>query len=76
MDIKNFENFTETEYRANLLRLSIVSHCDLIDKEVYYSKPTYGKHKVLLWDEDRGEYLLAIDGHKFWTNPFRIHRCG
>ncbi len=75
MDITNFNNFTKAEYVENLLRLSIVSYCDLINEEVYYSRPVYGKHKVLLWDENCGEYLISIDGHEFWTNPFRLHRC-
>ena len=76
MDVNNFQNFTEAEYRANLLRLSIVKHSDLVGKEVYYSKPAYGVHKVEKWDTDTGEYLLNLDGQKFWSNPFRIHHCG
>ena len=76
MDVNNFENYTEAEYSANLLRLSIVNHSDLVGKDVYYSKPSFGIHKVEKWDADKGEYLLNLDGQKFWSNPFRIHHCG
>lgn len=76
MDITNFNNFTKDEYADNLLRLSIFNHSDLVGKKVYYSKPSYGEHKVESWNKDTGEYLLSCDGHKFYSNPFRIHHCG
>ena len=43
---------------------------------VYYSQKAYGEHKVVKWDEDRAEFLLDLDGQKFWSNPFRIQNCG
>lgn len=72
MDITNFENFTEQEYKDNLNRLAIKEHKDLISKEVYYVKQSYGIHKVVDWDSVRGEYLLELEGQRFWSNPFRI----
>lgn len=76
MDVNNFNNFTKNEYSANLLRLSIVNHSDLVGKKVYYIKPSYGEHKVEKWDKYTGEYLLSCDDHRFYSNPFRIHHCG
>jgi len=68
----DFENFTADEYRDNLLRLGAVSHSSFVGKTVYYSQKAYGEHKVVKWDEDRAEFLLDLDGQKFWSNPFRI----
>ena len=76
IETTNFENFTADEYRDNLLRLGIVSHSDLVGKQVYYVKPAYGVHTVEKWDADKAEYLLNLDGQKFWSNPLRIHHCG
>ena len=75
MDIEttNFENFTPDEYRDNLSRLGVDSHSSLVGKEVYYVKKEYGVHKIVKWDSNRGEFLLNLDGQKFWSNPFRIH---
>jgi hypothetical protein len=75
MDITNFNNFTKEEYTENLLRLSVINYSDLVGKKVYYNKPSYGEHKVEKWNKDTGEYLLSCDGYKFYSNPFRIHRC-
>ena len=72
MDIDNFNNFTKEEYKENLKRLSITSHSDLVGKEVYYCKTSYGPHKVEKWNRETGEYLLNCDGSRFYTNPFRI----
>lgn len=76
IETTNFENFTPNEYRENLLRLGVNSHSSLVGKQVYYVKPQYGIHKVVEWDEDKAEFLLDLDGQKFWSNPFRIHNCG
>lgn len=73
LDVNNFKNFTIDEYRDNLLRLGAPSHNSLVGKTVYYSQKSYGEHKVIKWDEDRGEFLLDLNGQKFWSNPFRIH---
>lgn len=75
VDVKNFETFTEEEYRENLIRLKADSYESLVGSLVFYSKPQYGKHKILKWDIDKGEFLLDLDGDKFWSNPFRIHLC-
>jgi hypothetical protein len=78
MDIEttNFENYTAEEYRDNLLRLGAVSHSSLVGKTVYYVKKGYGEHTVVEWNKDRAEFLLDLDGQKFWSNPFRIQNCG
>jgi len=75
MDIEttNFENFTPDEYRDNLSRLGVDNHTSLVGKEVYYVKKEYGVHKIVKWDSNRGEFLLDLDGQKFWSNPFIIH---
>lgn len=75
IETKNFENFTADEYRDNLLRLGAVSHSSFVGKTVYYVKPQYGAHKVLEWNEDNAEFLLDLNGQKFWTNPFKILNC-
>ena len=67
LDVNNFENYTADEYRDNLLRLGAVTHSSLVGKTVYYVKPQYGEHKVVKWDEDRAEFLLDLDGQKFWS---------
>jgi hypothetical protein len=72
-DVNNFENFTIDEYLSNLSRLGINRHSSLVGQMVYYSQKSYGKHMVLKWDSDRAEFLLDIDGQRFWSNPFRIH---
>ena len=76
IETTNFENFTADEYRDNLLRLGAVSHSSFVGKEVYYMKKGYGLHTVVKWDADRAEFLLDLDGQKFWSNPFRIQNCG
>jgi len=76
IETTNFENFTADEYRDNLLRLGAVSHSSLVGKTVYYVKPQCGEHTVVKWDEDKAEFLLDLDGQKFWSNPFRIQNCG
>ena len=76
IETTNFENFTAVEYRDNLLRLGAVSHSSFVGKEVFYVKKGYGLHTVVKWDSDRAEFLLDLDGQKFWSNPFRIQNCG
>jgi hypothetical protein len=39
---------------------------------MYITTNLHGIHKVEKWDPDEGEYLLNLDGQKFWSNPFRI----
>ena len=72
IDVNNFESYTLEEYRDNLLRLGVTNHIDLVGKKVYYSRKVYGEHKVLKWDPDLAEFLLELDGQKFWSNPFII----
>ena len=45
----------------------------LVGKTVYYYQKTYGKY-IFKWDEDedRAEFLLDLNGQKFWSNPFII----
>jgi len=78
MDIEttNFENFTADEYRDNLLRLGAVSHSSFVGKTVYYVKKGYGEHTVVEWNIVKAEFLLDLEGQKFWSNPFRIQNCG
>ena len=75
MDIEtsNFDNFSPDEYIDNLIRLGALNHTSLVGENVYYSKKIYGVHKIIKWDVDKAEYLLDLDGQKFWTNPFRIY---
>lgn len=72
IETTNFENYTADEYSYNLSRLGIISHTSLVGKEVYYVKKEYGLHKVVQWNSDRAEFLLDLEGQKFWSNPFRI----
>lgn len=72
MDVNNYESFTESEYKDNLDRLGVRTHESLMGKSVYYSKMSYGVHIVIEWDPDRAEFLLDLEGQKFWSNPFRI----
>jgi hypothetical protein len=74
LDVDNFDTFSPEEYSANLDRLGIDRHSDIVGKDVYYVKPQYGVHSVLEWNPVKGEYLLSLDGQKFWSNPFRILR--
>lgn len=66
-------NFSSEEYQANLKRLGIEKHDDLVGKDVYYSRKVYGRHKVMKWDAVRHEYLLNLEGQTFWSCPLRIH---
>jgi hypothetical protein len=66
--------FTKEEHKENLKRLGVDNYESLVGGEVYYSLPIYGIHKVLGWDNERGEFLLELDGQKFWSNPFRIKK--
>ena len=70
--MESFNGFTKQEHKDNLKRLKINHYEDLLNKEVHYVKETYGIHKVLLFDDVSGDYLLGIDEYTFWTNPFRI----
>ena len=72
IETSNFENYSSDEYSKNLIRLGLDSHSSLVGKSVYYSKEIYGKHSVIEWSTERAEYLLDLDGQKFWSNPFRI----
>ena len=73
IETTNLENFTINEYYNNLVRLGINNPSQLINKFVYYVKPDYGIHKVLNWDRNKAEYLLYMNGSRFWSNPFCIH---
>lgn len=66
------DTFTSDEYVECLKRLNITHFNELVGKEVYYSKPIYGIHKVVNWDSIKGEYTLELDGYKFKSNPFRL----
>lgn len=72
LDVYNFESWTAAEYSDNLKRLDAQTHQGMIGKSVYYVKPAYGRHYIHEWNPYTGEFLLEIDGSKFWTNPFRI----
>lgn len=72
IDVDNFKDFTEDEYRDNLLRLGAVSHSSLVGTKVYYSKKIYGLHIIIKWNPQTAEFLLDLDGDRFWSNPFRI----
>jgi hypothetical protein len=72
MDTKNFETFSREEYQNLLDEFDIKNFSDLIGRNVYYSRREYGEHRILKWDQNKGEYLLEIDSQKFWSNPFRI----
>lgn len=65
--------FTLEEHIENLNRLNINSYVDLIGKNVYYVKPSYGKHKILSFDRNKDEFLLEIDNKQFYSNPFKIY---
>ena len=72
MDVKNFTDFNKGEYSENLLRLGIKNHKDLVGNKVYYSLKVYGEHVVIEWNQDRAEFLLELDGQRFWSNAFKI----
>ena len=72
MDVKNFDEFTAQEHRDNLKRLGVSSYGSLVGQTVHYCHPAYGDHVVVKWNPDTVEFLLSLDGQKFWTNPFRI----
>ena len=71
---EEIENFTKEEHKSNLTRLNINKYEDLVGQEVYYSQPGYGIHTVIKWSPSKEEYLLDLDGQKFWSNPFIIKR--
>jgi hypothetical protein len=66
------QDFTTQEHKDNLIRLGVNDYNDLVGQSVYYSREVYGVHKVIKWDDESGEYLLDLDGSKFYSNPFRI----
>lgn len=72
LDVLNFDNFTAEEYQQNLFRLGVSNHASLVGKKVYYSNKLYGEHTVIKWDSEKAEFLLDIDGQRFFSNPFRI----
>lgn len=61
-----------SEYKENLKRLGITDYNQLVGETVHYVKPSYGKHKVIKWDEEIEQYLLDLQGSRFYSNPFRI----
>jgi hypothetical protein len=74
IDVDNFKDFTEEEYRENLEKLGGSTHESLVGSQVYYSKKIYGLHTIVKWDPKKGEFLLDLDGSKIWSNPFRIFK--
>lgn len=72
LDVTNFNDFTKEEYTENLNRLGITNYSELVGKHVYYSKKSYGVHKVIAWYPSTGRYLLELDGYRFDSNPFII----
>lgn len=72
LDVNNFENYTGDEYINNLSRLGLANHSSLVGEKVYYSRKTYGEHLVIKWDADKAEFLLDLDGQRFWSTPFSI----
>lgn len=73
VDVTNFKNYTYEDYLNNLLRLGIENYESLVGKNVYYVKPSYGVHTILEWNPSKAEYLLYLDGDRFWSDPFRIN---
>lgn len=73
IDVDNFIDFTEDEYINNLILLGgTINYNSLVGTKVYYSKKIYGLHTIIKWDSKKAEFLLDLDGDRFWTNPFRI----
>lgn len=72
MEVNNYTDWTKEEHFENLKRLNINTYSDLIGKSVYYVKPLYGLHTVIKWNPDTVEFLLDLEGSRFWSNPFRI----
>ena len=68
----SYLNFSNEEHTENLKRLDISCYSELVHRTVYYCKKSYGLHRILAWDSEKCEYLLELDGNKFWSNPFRI----
>ncbi len=65
-------NFTIEEHTENLKRLGVKEYSELVRTYVFYSQPSYGKHRITGYDEVTGEYELCIGSNKFKSNPFRI----
>lgn len=72
-ETKNFETFSKAAYAQNFKTLNITKHTDLVGKNVYYSEFIYGLHKVIKWDSVKAEYLLELDGQRFYANPFTLY---
>lgn len=64
--------YSNRDHIENLIRLGVDDYFKLVNKNVYYVKPSYGIHKVIEYDEDKEEFILDLDGTKFKCDPFRI----
>lgn len=73
IDVNNFAVATRDEYILNLNRLRIKNHAELVGKDVYYSHPKRGIHRVVDWDAESGQYMISIDGRCFQSSPFILH---
>lgn len=71
-EMTNFKDFSLNEYKENLKRLGVNSHFELIGRKCYYVKQSYGIHEILNFNPGIGEFLLCLDGDRFYTLPFRI----
>ena len=66
------DDFSQEQHNSNKKRLNVSSYDDLIGEKVYYVRPSYGMHTVKAFTD--GEFLLEINGQKFYSNPFRLIR--
>jgi len=74
LDVDDFYDFTEDEHITNLKRLGESNYSSMVGQLVYYSKKSYGDHKIIDWCPIKREFLLSLDNDKFWSNPFRIFK--
>jgi len=74
VDTNNFTDFTKDEHISNLKRLGESKYSSMVGQTVYYVKKSYGEHKIIDWCPIKSEFLLSLDGTKFWSNPFRIFK--
>jgi hypothetical protein len=61
------------DYQAKLDTLSINDFPDLVGKDVYYVKRTYGVHKVVSYNDTLSQYLLDLAGCKFMASVFQVY---
>jgi nucleoside 2-deoxyribosyltransferase len=74
IDTDNFTDFAKDEHVSNLKRLGESNYKSMVGQTVYYVKKSYGEHKIINWCPIKSEFLLSLDGDKFYSNPFRIFK--